>query len=73
VMGEMKFSPSWRDIRLKVKPGVTGLWQVEGRSSPYFHDWILYDVSYVKKQSLAGDLKIMMKTIKVVFNKIGAR
>jgi len=73
VMGEMKFSPSWRDIRLKVKPGVTGLWQVEGRSSPYFHDWILYDVSYVKKQSLTGDLKIMMKTIKVVLKKIGAR
>ncbi len=73
VMGEMKFSPSWRDIRLKVKPGVTGLWQVEGRSSPYFHDWIRYDVSYVKDQSLTGDLKIMMKTIKVVLRKIGAR
>jgi len=73
VMGEMKFSPSWRDIRLKVKPGVTGLWQVEGRSSPYFHDWIRYDVSYVKEQSLTGDLKIIMKTIKVVLNKIGAR
>jgi len=73
VMGEMKFSQSWRDIRLKVKPGVTGLWQVEGRSSPYFHDWIRYDVSYVKEQSLTGDLKIMVKTINVVLKKIGAR
>jgi len=73
VMGEMKFSPSWRDIRLKVKPGVTGLWQVEGRSSPYFHDWIRYDVSYVKEQSLTGDIKILLKTIEVVFKKIGAR
>ncbi len=73
VMGEMKFSPSWRDIRLKVKPGVTGLWQVEGRSSPYFHDWIRYDVSYVKEQSLTGDLKILLKTVKVVLKKIGAR
>ncbi len=73
VMDEMKFSPSWRDIRLRVKPGVTGLWQVEGRSSPYFHDWIRYDVAYVKEQSLIGDLKIMLKTIKVVLKKIGAR
>ncbi len=73
VMGEMKFSPSWRDIRLRVKPGVTGLWQVEGRSSPYFHDWIRYDVAYVKEQSLTGDLKIILKTIKVVLKKIGAR
>jgi lipopolysaccharide/colanic/teichoic acid biosynthesis glycosyltransferase len=73
VMGEMKFSPSWRDIRLRVKPGVTGLWQVEGRSSPYFHDWIRYDVAYVKEQSLTGDLKIILKTIRVVLKKIGAR
>jgi len=73
VMGEMKFSPSWRDIRLKVKPGVTGLWQVEGRSSPYFHDWIRYDVAYVKEQSLLGDLAIIARTVKVVLGKIGAR
>ncbi|MFQ5427456.1 MAG: sugar transferase [Thermodesulfobacteriota bacterium] len=73
VMGEMKFSQSWRDIRLKVKPGVTGLWQVEGRNTPYFHDWIRYDVAYVKEQSLTGDLKIILKTIKVVLKKIGAR
>jgi len=73
VMGEMKYSPSWRDIRLRVKPGVTGLWQVEGRSSPYFHDWIRYDVAYVREQSLTGDLRIMLKTIKVVLKKIGAR
>ncbi|MFQ5354752.1 MAG: sugar transferase, partial [Thermodesulfobacteriota bacterium] len=51
MMGEMKYSQSWRDIRLEVKPGVTGLWQVKGRNSPYFHDWIRYDVSYVKNRS----------------------
>jgi lipopolysaccharide/colanic/teichoic acid biosynthesis glycosyltransferase len=65
-MEEMAFGPSWRDIRLSVKPGITGLWQVEARSSRLFHDWIRYDVAYVKNQSLWLDIKILFKTIKVV-------
>lgn len=72
VMDEMKFSPSWRNIRLRVKPGITGLWQVEGRSEASFQDWIRHDVFYVKKQSLFLDLKILFKTMKVVLNKVGA-
>jgi lipopolysaccharide/colanic/teichoic acid biosynthesis glycosyltransferase/ADP-glucose pyrophosphorylase len=72
VMDEMRFSPSWRSIRLKVKPGITGLWQVEGRSEAPFHDWIRYDVYYVKNQSLLLDIKILLKTVKVVFSKVGA-
>ncbi|MFZ5907793.1 MAG: exopolysaccharide biosynthesis polyprenyl glycosylphosphotransferase [Nitrospirota bacterium] len=69
---EMKFSPSWRDIRLKVKPGITGLWQIQGRSEASFHDWIRYDIFYVKNQSLWLDTKILFKTIKVVLKKVGA-
>ncbi|MBI3752907.1 MAG: sugar transferase [Deltaproteobacteria bacterium] len=72
VMDEMKFSPSWRSIRLKVKPGITGLWQVQGRSEAPFHEWIRHDVYYVKNQSLWLDIKILLKTIKVVFKKAGA-
>ncbi|MBI5644252.1 MAG: exopolysaccharide biosynthesis polyprenyl glycosylphosphotransferase [Deltaproteobacteria bacterium] len=72
VMDEMKFSPSWRSIRLKVKPGVTGLWQVQGRSEASFHDWIRHDVHYVKNQSFWLDIKILFKTIGVVFKKVGA-
>jgi lipopolysaccharide/colanic/teichoic acid biosynthesis glycosyltransferase/dTDP-glucose pyrophosphorylase len=72
IMDEMKFSPSWRDIRLKVKPGLTGLWQIHGRSSGSFHDWIKYDLSYVKNQSFWLDIKILFKTISVVLKKIGA-
>jgi len=71
-MNEMKFSPSWRGIRLRVKPGITGLWQVQGRSEASFHDWIRYDVYYVKNQSLWLDIKILLRTIAVVFRKIGA-
>ena len=69
---EMRFNLSWRDIRLRVKPGITGLWQVEGRSEAPFYDWIRYDVEYVKNQSLRMDIKILFKTIKVVFKKAGA-
>ncbi|MBI1912772.1 MAG: sugar transferase [Deltaproteobacteria bacterium] len=72
VMDEMKFSPSWRSIRLKVKPGITGLWQVQGRSEAPFHDWIRHDVHYVQNQSLWMDIKILIKTIRVVFQKAGA-
>lgn len=32
-MDEMKFSPGWRDTMLKVKPGLTGMWQIQGRGS----------------------------------------
>lgn len=73
VMSEMKFSPSWRDIRLKVRPGITGLWQVQGRSSSPFHNWIHYDIQYVRSQSFWMDLKILFKTIPAVFKKTGAR
>jgi len=72
IMDEMKFSQSWRDIRLKIKPGITGLWQVQGRSQAPFHNWIRYDVYYVKNQSLWLDIKILFKTIKVVLKKVGA-
>lgn len=72
IMDEMRFSPSWRDIRLKVKPGITGLWQIQGRSEASFHDWIRYDIYYVKHQSLWLDMKILFKTVKVVLRKVGA-
>jgi lipopolysaccharide/colanic/teichoic acid biosynthesis glycosyltransferase/dTDP-glucose pyrophosphorylase len=72
IMNEMKLNPSWRDTRLKVKPGITGLWQTNGRSMTGFHDWIKHDVHYVKNQSLWLDIKILLKTIKVVIKRIGS-
>ncbi len=72
IMDEMKFSPSWRNTRLKIKPGITGLWQIQGRSEASFHDWIRYDTYYVKNQSLSLDIKILFKTIGVVLKKAGA-
>ncbi|MBI5238720.1 MAG: sugar transferase [Deltaproteobacteria bacterium] len=72
VMGEMKFSPSWRSIRLKVRPGITGMWQVQGRSEAPFHDWIRHDIFYVRNQSLLLDIRILIKTFSVVLRKLGA-
>lgn len=68
VMKEMVFAPSWRDIRLTVQPGITGLWQINGRDSVSFHDWIRHDVHYVKHQSLGMDFKILLSTFRVLKN-----
>jgi lipopolysaccharide/colanic/teichoic acid biosynthesis glycosyltransferase len=45
-----------------VKPGLTGLWQSNGRSNVNFSDWVTADTQYVMHQSLALDLKILLKT-----------
>ncbi|MEM7629152.1 MAG: sugar transferase [Planctomycetota bacterium] len=60
--GEMQFSPSWRDIRLRVKPGMTGPWQVFGRESAAFHEWIKHDVDYVRHWSFCGDVRLLVLT-----------
>jgi lipopolysaccharide/colanic/teichoic acid biosynthesis glycosyltransferase len=73
VMKEMGYSPEWRDARLRVKAGITGMWQVNGRSDTLFHDWIKNDIYYVRNQSLWLDLKILLKTIRVVATRLGAR
>lgn len=51
--------------RLKVKPGITGLWQTSGRGDVTFDDMIKMDIEYIKNQSLLLDLKIMLKTIPI--------
>jgi lipopolysaccharide/colanic/teichoic acid biosynthesis glycosyltransferase len=53
--------------RLDVLPGITGLWQVESRSDPSFASYISLDVQYVERWHLLMDLKILLKTIAVVF------
>jgi lipopolysaccharide/colanic/teichoic acid biosynthesis glycosyltransferase len=55
----------WRDGRLSVRPGITGLWQVcrHDRANGDFHQWIYYDMKYVKNMSFLVDLKIMLATV----------
>lgn len=62
-MNEMRFNPHWRDARLHVQQGMTGLWQVKGRESHFFHDWIKYDLQYVDECSFLLDLKIIFLTL----------
>lgn len=62
---ENQFCPPWREARLSVRPGVTGLWQVKrsrdaGRD---FQEWIRYDIEYVEHWSWKMDLMIIGKTI----------
>jgi lipopolysaccharide/colanic/teichoic acid biosynthesis glycosyltransferase len=61
----------WRKARLSVKPGLTGLWQINGRSTR-FEDWVRYDLQYVENWSLREDLRILLKTIPAVFSGRGA-
>ena len=58
--------------RFDVKPGITGLWQVCGRSDLCYADLQHLDSVYVKSWSLAWDLRIMLQTPKVVFKRKGA-
>jgi lipopolysaccharide/colanic/teichoic acid biosynthesis glycosyltransferase/NDP-sugar pyrophosphorylase family protein len=69
---EMQFCPAWRDARLKVRPGVTGLWQVSGRSKTSFHDWIRLDIEYVRERSTTLDVQILARTMLVVFRGLGS-
>lgn len=58
--------------RLLVKPGLTGLWQVSGRSNLSWQDSVRLDLYYVENWSLAGDLIILLRTFRAVFRGSGA-
>ncbi|WP_223934272.1 sugar transferase [Arthrobacter sp. StoSoilB5] len=58
--------------RLLVKPGLTGLWQVSGRSNLSWQDSVRLDLYYVENWSLAGDLVIILRTARAVFHSTGA-
>jgi len=60
----------WR--RLEVIPGITGLWQISGRSEVSFRKWMELDVYYIENWSFWLDLKILLRTIPVVLTGKGA-
>lgn len=57
---------------IKVKPGITGYWQIRGRSKTSFNDRLKMDLQYVNNCSLKNDIKILVKTFSKVFKRDGA-
>jgi undecaprenyl-phosphate galactose phosphotransferase len=69
---EYKVYKDWHKKRTTVRPGITGLWQVLGRSEVSFEDMILLDLYYIYNRSMDLDLSILFETIFVVLKKKGA-
>lgn len=70
MLGEKKKIGAFhQEIILKVKPGITGLWQVSGRNELSFKERVTLDSWYIQNWSLWGDFIILVKTVKVVFFK----
>jgi lipopolysaccharide/colanic/teichoic acid biosynthesis glycosyltransferase len=70
------FEPSryelWHTQRLDVRPGVTGLWQIEGRNVTTFDERLRLDVRYIRRRSLAFDVMLLARTVVVVLRRSGA-
>lgn len=62
----------WHTERLEVLPGITGLWQISGRSDVDFNERLRLDIAYIENQSFLLDLKILFRTVFVVFKRRGA-
>lgn len=69
---EVKHYKEWHKQRLNVKPGITGLWQVNGRSDVPFDEMIKFDLYYIERWSPWLDFKIIMRTISAVLSRNGA-
>ncbi|MGA3067132.1 MAG: sugar transferase [Tepidisphaeraceae bacterium] len=69
---ENQYCPPWREARLSVRPGITGLWQIHRtrQSGSDFQEWIKYDIEYVENRGLMLDLWIIWKTMVRVFRKV---
>lgn len=69
---EIEHYQDWHRDRLKVKPGLTGLWQVSGRSQVGFDEMVMLDLHYIAHWSLTLDLKIIARTLPVMLRGDGA-
>ncbi len=62
----------WQLRRLDVRPGITCLWQISGRSRIGFQEWMRLDLEYIRHQSLSLDLRILARTLPAVLSREGA-
>lgn len=63
---------TWQRRRLSMKPGLTCLWQINGRNNTDFETWMRQDLSYIDNWSIGSDMKILFKTLPVVLTGRGA-
>ncbi len=72
ILYELQYYKEWHRRRLDAKPGLTGLWQVSGRSSVPFNEMVLLDLYYIDHWSLKLDFEILLRTIPVIMFGRGA-
>lgn len=72
IPAEVELYEPWHRQRLDVKPGITCLWQIAGRSHIGFDEWMRLDVEYIRRRSLRTDLYILFHTLPAVIARKGA-
>lgn len=72
VQGEVELYSQSDALRLTVKPGLTGLWQVAGRSELSAEEGLRLDLNYVENWTLGLDMRILLRTFKTVLSRTGA-
>ena len=70
---EVEQFEDWMMERLEVKPGLTCYWQVSGRNNIDFEDWMKLDIKYVRERNTLTDIKLIFKTVFVLFGDENAR
>ena len=70
---EVEQFESWMLERLEVNPGITCYWQVSGRNNIDFEDWMKLDIKYVRERNTLTDIKLIFKTVFVLFGDENAR
>ena len=66
------FTKDWQRRRFTVRPGLTCLWQINGRNHTSFEDWMKLDMEYIDNWTFLGDVRILLRTIPAVINGKGA-
>jgi exopolysaccharide production protein ExoY len=69
---EQHYSPAGRVAYGATRPGITGLWQIGGRSDTTYNERVALDITYVRTWSLLLDMKILLRTIPAVLTRRGA-
>ncbi len=72
ILREVVKYDAWHDLRLSVKPGLTGLWQVSGRNRVGFDEMVRLDLKYIRERSLKRDFEIIARTIPVILGDLNA-